>query len=293
MQFIGENDMIILLLQLLAASIGTIIYAIYGQYPSGILGVLVLVSLFIAFAIGFIVVFLSLLITFFLLIEKTDSKKLWKHRIYVDFGIYAFNILLRVHVKMTGKENIPKTNRFVVYSNHIEYTDPFYVKEAFKGKPMAYIAKAEVFKIPVIRSVLLGSGCISLTRGIDKRGLEAIHQAIEAVENNQPLGIFPEGTRSYRNTMGEFKPGAFKLALRAKADIVPVCLYNMHGIFRKMRLGIHKGYLHILPPIKYEEYQELDSRSLSNLVKDRIQKQLDVFKSQIEDNDTKYGNELK
>ncbi|MGI6392524.1 MAG: lysophospholipid acyltransferase family protein [Candidatus Izemoplasmatales bacterium] len=277
--------MMIFILQLLVSVAGTVLFAVFGQYPAGFVGVLVIIAVFFAIALGFFIVFFMLLVVFLLLIEKTDTKSAWKHAVYVDVGVYLFNILLRVYVKTTGKDNIPKTNRFIIYSNHIEYTDPFYIKTAFKGKPLAYIAKAEVFKIPVIKSVLFGSGCIALSRDIDRRGLEAVHQSIQAVENGQPLGVFPEGTRSYSNTMADFKPGSFKLALRAKADIVPICLYNMHGIFRKGRLGIHKGYLHILPSLRYEEYKDLDSRAISDLVKERIQEQLDKFKATIPDND--------
>ncbi len=270
--------MTILLMQLVLALIGTLLFAFLGAYPSGFLGIMIILLVFVGAFLAAVVLFFLVSVPLMVAIEKPDRRLMWKHRIYVAYASYLFSVMLRVRVRITGGENLPKNNRFAIYANHIELTDPFYIMQAFRKYPLAFLAKAEIFRIPVVKNILRGMGCVCLARGLDRQGLSAIQEAIATIEQGQPLAVFPEGTRSYRNDMGDFKAGAFKIALRAKADIVPVCLFNMHDIFKRFRIGCHTCYLHILPAIPYEEYGQLDSRAISEMVRERIETQLQAFK---------------
>ncbi len=78
--------------------------------------------------------------------------------------------------------------------------------------------------------------------------------------------------------MIDFKAGAFKLAMKPKADILIGTLYNFEKIFKTYPYKKHKGYIHISPVLKYEDYKDLNSIELSAKVKAIIQKQLDEFK---------------
>ena len=126
---------------------------------------------------------------------------------------------------------------------------------------------------------MLSLGAIPLTRFVDRSALETILKAIKQVKNGQPMGIFPESKRTYSNDLIEFKPGSFKLAQKSKADISPVCLYNMHDLSKKFRILPTKIYLHILPVIKYEDYKDMDTVQLSKRVFDIINAQMDVYKN--------------
>lgn len=269
----------ILLIQLLITIGLTVLYAINISFTFALLDI---VKVFLVFGLIFLIMTIVVLLTFIVMIyisEKTDEKCLIKHKIYNQYNYYIFNFLYRVKPVIIGKENLPKNNNFVVYSNHIEYTDPLYIKQVYKNYPLAYVAKEELYKYPVLKNILRGTGCLPISRKIgDRQALQAILAAIKSVKNGQPMGIFPEGTRSHTNIMGEFKSGAFKLAQKAEADISLVVLYNMHktiDIFKFLKV---KVYLKVLPIITYDEYKDLDTQELSKLVYDKINEELQTFK---------------
>ncbi len=270
--------MILFLIQLLLIAGSTVWFVLERTYPVGIFGILAIVGFLLGMIIVTTLLFALIVIISLQIGVYTNKKGMFKHKLLTQYGIYVFNVLLRVRVIVTGKENLPVHNRFITVANHIEYTDPIYVKEVFRDYPIAFIFKEELLKSRIMRLLTTGTGCIPLARGMTRQGLEAILQAIDAVRNNQPIGVFPEGTRSHKNEMIPFKAGSFKIALKAKADIVPVCLYNMAGIFRKGRIGIHKCYVHVLPTIKYEQIKDLDTQAISELVQERIESRLEQYR---------------
>jgi len=270
--------LIIVTIQLGLALAGTILFLLFGSYPQNALGSLAVLGMALVFFVASIILMLLILLVYIFAAEKVNPKSVAKHKFYNQYGFYLFNYLLRVIVKVTGKENLPKTNRFIVVSNHIEYSDPVYIKQAFYAYPMAFVAKEELFRYLVVRNLMQGAGCISINRSNTRAGLQSILDTVNAIKGGQPMAIFPEGTRSYQNAMIPFKPGSFKLALKAEADIIPVCLYDMHGIFGGFRIGIHKCRLHILPTIPFADIAGKDTTEISNLVQARIEAKMQVFR---------------
>ncbi|MDD3113277.1 MAG: lysophospholipid acyltransferase family protein [Candidatus Izemoplasmatales bacterium] len=271
--------MILFSIQLILTVLSTIAYAIFGSYPQGILGILVLAGIaLVAFLGVFVCYFISGTI-YIILNTKTDPKNMGKHRLYNEIGSYLFRVLLRVRIVASGLENLPKNNCFVAFANHSELSDPVYLKQILKDYPMAFLAKEELFHYPILKQLLISAGCIPLFRGMDRKGLQAIIDTIKAIKNGQPMGIFPEGTRSYSNQMIPFKAGAFKVALKAGADICPVCLYNMQGVLSLKRIRCHTAYIHVCPLIPYESIKEMDTSSLAQVVQERIQIQMDQFEA--------------
>lgn len=269
------------IINLLAAIFLTILYAANIDLTLNLVGVL---GLIIIFVIAFMLSALVLLIIFALFIyatEKLPPTKMWKRVIIHWYSIYLFRFFYRVRLKVTGQENLPKNNHFVVVSNHIEYSDPIFIMQAFHRFPIGYVAKDPLFKYPLLKNLMYSIGCVPISRFADRSALESILQAIKQVKNGQPMGIFPEGKRTYADTMIEFKPGAFKLAQKPKADIAPVVLYKMHDLSRKRRFLPTKVYLHILPVIKYDDYQSMDTVALSNHVYQLIRQKLDQYKETI------------
>jgi 1-acyl-sn-glycerol-3-phosphate acyltransferase len=270
--------MFLLLQVIVSLSLG-LIYFYHLNFATELLVIFKVILLFIGVNIGMIIIILLLFLIFVYTTEKTSKTAMWKHKIYHHFNVYIFNVLYRVKPVIIGKENLPKNNNFVVYSNHIEYTDPLYIKQAYRDFPLAFVSKEELFKYPFMRNVLRGTGCISLSRKAgDRQALQAVLEAINSVKNGQPMGIFPEGTRSHSNTMQEFKSGSFKIAQKAQADISPIVLCNMHKTIDIFKLFKAKVYLRILPLIKYEEYKDMDTNKLSNYVFDKINDQLCTLK---------------
>lgn len=91
------------------------------------------------------------------------------------------------------------------------------------------------------------------------------------------MGIFPEGKRTYGNHPIDFRPGSFKLALKAEADISPIAVYDMHEIYRKGRILPVTVYLHVLPLIKYEEIKDMDTIAIAQMVQAKVMAQMELF----------------
>ncbi|MBI9009534.1 MAG: 1-acyl-sn-glycerol-3-phosphate acyltransferase [Tenericutes bacterium] len=266
------------ILNIILAIALTIIYSVTNGIPLNFLGIL---TILLAFILSFIIFFIVLFLPFVIVIyatEKTDHKSAFKHMFLKAYSRYIFKFFYRAKLITTGKENLPKDNNFVVYANHIEYTDPIYILMEYK-QPLAFISKEPLFKFPVLKNLLRGIGCIPISPYADKSALKTILLAIKQVKEGQPMGVFPEGKRTYSNDLIAFKPGAFRVAEKAKAAISPVCIYNMHALSKKLRIFPTKVYMHILPLIKYEEYKDLDSIGISNLVFEKIQEQMNKFKT--------------
>ena len=235
-----------------------------------LINILIGLGLFILSFIIVLVLFFLFFITAFAIAGNRNPKGMFKHHLLTFYSRYVYKVFYRVKVDVIGREYLPKNNNFVIFSNHIEYSDPIYIKQVFNRFPVAFISKESLFKIKLVRMVLAGIGCIPISRIADRSALNSIVEGIKAIKNGQPLGIFPEGKRTYSHDTIEFKPGSFKLATKTKADIIPVCLYNMHEIYRKGRKGIAHVKIVVFPPISEEQYRDLDTADIAIKVKTQI-----------------------
>ena len=184
--------------------------------------------------------------------------------------------LIRVKVKVTGKENVPDSN-FVLVSNHQENYDIIILKPIFKKHLLTFISKESIMKAPFLGRWIGILGNIPISRYADRSAAESIVKGIKRVKTGMPMGIFPEGRRSFGNKLLDFKPGALKLAMKPKADILIVTLYNFSNVFKNYPFKTQKLYVNIHKLLKYEEYDGLSSQELAAKVKGIIQIQLDKF----------------
>lgn len=137
--------------------------------------------------------------------------------------------------EVIGWENIPNEAPFMIYSNHQSYADIAATLWIMKDRfPMSYVAKEEWRKYSVLRNVIEMSRSIYLVRDNPKEAVRALTEAKKLLSLGFPLLIFPEGTRSRRHEMGEFKPGAFKFAEKAGVPILPVTLDGGYHFFEEL-----------------------------------------------------------
>lgn len=148
---------------------------------------------------------------------------------YVTFRVILralFKVLFRV--KAEGVENIPVGGPVIMCSNHISNIDPPFLGAPFQRK-IYYMAKEELFRIPVLGWIIPRIGAFPVKRGGVSK--ESIKTAIQYLGDGKMLGIFPEGTR---HAKGQAKKGAAVIALRAQAKIVPAAIVGEYKLFRKM-----------------------------------------------------------
>ena len=207
-----------------------------------------------------------------------DSK--FNHRFansWLDLTLH----ILRVKVITSGTENIPN-EKFVLVGNHQENYDIIVLKPIFKYQTINFIAKESLIGVPVIGKWITLLGNLPISRYADRSAAETFVKAIKQVRNGMTMGIFPEGRRSFGNKLIEFKPGAFKLAIKPKTDILTVTIYNFSNILKDYPFKKQKVYVHVHKLLKYEEYKDLSSQELAAKVKATIQIQLDIFEKELE-----------
>ncbi|MDY6226994.1 MAG: lysophospholipid acyltransferase family protein [Clostridium sp.] len=151
--------------------------------------------------------------------------------VYKNTTSWARTLLKIAGVKVTvhGVENIPKDKNVLYIGNHQGNFDiPIYMSEipGLKG----FVSKIEVKKIPGVRTWMEYMYCVFMDRGSLRKSSEAIIEGIKILKKGHSLVIFPEGTRSKGDNMGEFKAGSFKLATKSKVPIVPVTMSGSYKI---------------------------------------------------------------
>lgn len=251
----------------------------FTNFANPWLYVLVLISLLIGAILSFATQILSVQI-FGLLRQNKDIDNKFNHKFansLLRLGLH----LIRVKVTVTGKENIPNPDHnFILVGNHQENWDILVLKPIFKDHIVNFIAKEALTTMPIFGRWIEVLGNVFISRTADRSAAESIIKGIRNYKKGTSMGIFPEGKRTFGNEMIEFKSGAFKLAMRPKADVLIATQYDTCKVFKSIPWKRYNIKVHIHPIVKYEEYQDLNSHELSAKVKGIIQKQLDIFKSQ-------------
>ncbi len=184
--------------------------------------------------------------------------------------------LLRVKLHVSGTENIPKT-QFVLVGNHQSNYDIIGIKPFIHDQPMVFIAKKQLFSWPVVGPYVKLLGNIPINRMTDRSAIEAIIGGINRYKEGLSLAVFPEGKRSHGNDMIDFKPGAFKLAMKPNAPILVTSIYNFHRIWRGWPFKTTHAYIHFHPVIEPKSYAQKNTQVLAKEVKQIIQDKLDEF----------------
>lgn len=135
---------------------------------------------------------------------------------------------------VTGQENIDPGRSYVVVSNHLSTLD---IMACFLAVPLPirYLAKKELFRVPLLSQGMRAVGIIE----VDRSARSAVHaqvneQAKALIEKNRSLIIYAEGTRPRNGVMKTFKKGAFTMAIASQLPILPM---SIHGTFEAMPPG--------------------------------------------------------
>ncbi|MGV0792080.1 lysophospholipid acyltransferase family protein [Mycolicibacterium sp. XJ1819] len=151
----------------------------------------------------------------------------------------TLEIATKVAVKLTGTritfhglENIPATGGAVVAINHTSYIDflPAALAAHYRKRRMRFMIKAEMQDVPVVRWLIKQTGTIPVDR---QAGAGAYAAAVEELRNGELVGVYPEATISRSFELKEFKTGAVRMALEARAPIVPVIVWGAQRLWTK------------------------------------------------------------
>lgn len=187
--------------------------------------------------------------------------------------LWARSILLvsRVQVEIEGLEHIPQGRSCIIMPNHQSNFD---IPVLLGRLPVQFrwLAKQELFKIPIFGRGMRGCGYISIDRSNRKRAFASLKEAARKIREGVSVLIFPEGTRSEDGKIRSFKKGGFVLAVDAGVPIVPVVIFGTRSIMPKGRLMIKsRGVrMQLLAPIDSSDYTRKTKDELMEKVRRTI-----------------------
>jgi len=177
------------------------------------------------------------------------------------FAKYLAWLLLKLfwRFEVKGMENIPKNGALIVAANHTSNMDPLILGAAFNRK-MHFIAKKEVFNNFIGNYISRKLNAFPVDR--DKIDIKALKHALNVLQKNEVLGIFPEGSRSFNGELQDFKLGIIRIAIKTGAPILPVGIDGAYQIYPRgkilPKLFIHKITLQFGLPIYLKPQKSKD-----------------------------------
>lgn len=235
----------------------------------------VLVSLWVWFAIGILLV---LWLPVMLVARLVDR----------DPALYTTGYTLRIvgrlftyvnpfwEIELTG--TIPDNPRhpYVVVSNHVSQADPPIISHV--PWEMKWVAKQELFKLPVAGWLLRLSGDIPVDRGSKQSRARVLVRAAKYLERMCSVMFFPEGTRSRDGRVQRFSDGPFRLAIKENVPVLPLAIEGTHDALPKHSLwfdpDVEKIRVHVLDPIDTSGYDPSQARALQRRVRAQIIRQI-------------------
>ena len=185
----------------------------------------------------------------------------------------------RIQTDVYGKETLPKDSGYIMYANHQGKYDACGILYAHEEPFSIVIDSVTASKILCNQVIKLVHGARFVKGDLKQQGKEIIRIINEVKEGKKWL-IFPEaGYVDNKNELIDFHAGSFKMALKAKCPIVPVALIDSYKPFGIASLKKVKTQVHFLEPIMYEEYCDMNTIEISELVKNRIKDRIAAYTS--------------
>ncbi len=131
--------------------------------------------------------------------------------------------------RIYGAENVPQTGPLIVVSNHASDFDPPIVSCCMR-RPVAFMAKEELFQVPVLKEAILLYGAYPVKRGAADR--QALRAAMNYLEAGWATGVFLQGTRTPDARITDPKLGAALIAAKTQAPLLPVSLWGTEAIIQ-------------------------------------------------------------
>ncbi len=149
-----------------------------------------------------------------------------------------------VRVKVGGLEHLDKERPYIYMSNHQGSYDIFALLSCLPVQ-FRWIAKKELFAIPILGWAMGAANYISIDRSGRRRALESIERAARKIKGGVSVVIFPEGTRSRDGSIQPFKRGGFTLALKSGVPIIPITINGSRDVMARDSMRVRPGEIRV------------------------------------------------
>ena len=210
-----------------------------------------------------------------------DPAHYYTGKLFRKLGKYVSKINPNWNITISGRTDIDDREPYVMVCNHLSQADiPLISNLPWE---MKWVAKKELFDLPVVGWMMKLASDISVDRRAKNRKEETFKQASFYLENKCSVMFFPEGTRSRNGKLNAFTRGAFELAIREQKPILPMVIDGTQNTLPKKswKFGVAKHIkLKILDPVTTEEFEQNDTRELAEKVRKKILDQLCEWRNQ-------------
>ena len=169
---------------------------------------------------------------------------------------------------------------YVAVANHESFVDILLLSQL--PFEMKWLSKSEFFKIPFVGWMMWLAGDIRLVRGDKKAGAEALVDMKDRLSKNVSVMVFPEGTRSKSGELGEFRDGAFRVAIQTGHPILPMAILGTRDALIKhdWRFGFSDAEVRVLDPITTDGLTKADIPDLRDRTRAVIAAELDSMRAE-------------
>uniref|UniRef100_UPI0040561E2D lysophospholipid acyltransferase family protein n=1 Tax=Candidatus Electronema sp. TaxID=2698783 RepID=UPI0040561E2D len=184
--------------------------------------------------------------------------------------------IANIRVRVEGGEDLDPAKPYIFIGNHCSMADIM----AFSGyirHDYRWIAKKELFKIPVFGAGMKAVDYIPIDRSHGREAVQSLNDAAQRIAEGCSVILFPEGTRSADGHLQPFKTGAVMLAIKAGVELVPVGFNGTHQALPKGKLLSRGGevLLRIGTPMPTAGFKAKDKQELAALLQQRVAELLD------------------
>jgi 1-acyl-sn-glycerol-3-phosphate acyltransferase len=194
------------------------------------------------------------------------------------------SILLKISstkVQVIGPENVLHGKPQIFMANHQSDFD-ILISLAYIPGQFRWIAKKELFAIPVFGQAMKSAGYIEIDRQNHEKAMQSLDLAALRIREGKSVMTFPEGTRSRDGEIKAFKQGLFYLAIQSGVPIVPISIIGSGAIMPKRSLKVKPGKITLVidKPISVKGYTLENRQELINKVRQVIMKNYDAHKNE-------------
>ena len=210
-----------------------------------------------------------------------DKGRYWTGFLFRKLTVVSTKLNPLWSFRVSGTIPTDPRRPYIVVSNHESFVDIMLISHL--PFEMKWLSKVENFRIPAMGWEMSLAGDIRLTRGEVGSAADAMKQCADRLSKKVSVMFFPEGTRSKTGEMGEFKSGAFRLAIETGTPILPLVVSGCRSALRPhdWRLGVSTAEVRVLEPIEVDGLTEDDIHTLRDRTRDVIAAELDVLRAEL------------
>lgn len=150
---------------------------------------------------------------------------------------------LYARLESEGRELVPRRGPLILVCNHTSALDPFALAYAMQPRRVVWLAKVQIFTVPLVTPALKKWGAVPFRREVADPA--AVRGALKVLQAGQVLGLFPEATRSATGELGRVRSGAVKLALRAQVPLLPAAIRGLYQVLPRGRRWPRPGRVRV------------------------------------------------